>query len=746
MKIDQIPQVDPFDPSRPEDGLPEQLRFWRRSIEKHRWAIALLTVLIGAVSALVVFSLTPVYRAAATLLIEPTKSKIVNIEEVYSGISGNRDYIQTQAGILKSRELAAKLVRRLSLATNPAIDPRQRPPALNFEIPWHEWLPEGWVAKPPPVSEEAVTSAAITAVLESLDVRLVRNSFLVVVNFESVDRNLAAKVANTLAEVYIENDLESRIQMTRQAAAWLTGRAKGLREALENSERALQQFRDEEKIVDAKGVALGASGQLNSLTTTLVAARQKVAEVQNAYRQVQAVLKGESRATLESLPAIVRNPAVARFKELEAEAERKKTELSKRYGFEHPRMIAAESELRSARENTKNAADTVVSGITREYEVAKATEQSMESMLEKSKAEIQDINGKEFRLAALERDVQTNRQLYDLFVSRFRETSATGDLQSAVARVIDPAIVPDSPVRPQKGPIILISLVVGLLLGILLALLLESLDNTVRSGDDVVIQLEAPLLGFLQSVRTRHRGHEIEQAYLTDFNPAFCEEVRTLRTGLVMSELDNPHKVVLVTSSVPGEGKTTVAMNLAFALAQLKRTCLIDADLRQLQTSKILVGEAKLPGLSNLVAGTETAAACVRQHESGLFYIPSGPVPPNPLELLSSKRFAEVMATLQESFDIILLDSPPVQLVSDAVVLAGVANTLVFVVRADATPHRVARGSLDLLKKSKAQLLGVVLNQLNLEKAERYYGYGRYSGYGGNYKHYERYGSYSGKR
>ena len=222
--------------------------------------------------------------------------------------------------------------------------------------------------------------------------------------------------------------------------------------------------------------------------------------------------------------------------------------------------------------------------------------------------------------------------------------------------------------------------------------------------------------------------------------------MRTLRTGILMSALDNPHKVILVTSSVPEEGKTSVSMNLSFALAQVKRTCLIDADMRRPSVSRVLGGEQKAPGLSNLVAGTEPVAKCVYEHESGLFYIPSGPVPPNPSELLSSRRFSDVLGTLESMFDVIIIDSPPVQLVSDATILAGVANALVFVVRADATPYQVAKGAIEQLKSGKAKLLGVVLNRLDVDKSERYYGYGRHFSYGGKYKYYKRYGYYGSKK
>ena len=332
MKFEQIPREDAGAGAERQDAFSEQLRFWRRSIVKHKLVIALLTVLVGAITALIVSSLTPIYRATVTLFIEPGKSKVVSIEEVYSGISANREHIQTQAEIMKSRELIAKLVARMKLASHPALDPRQSPGA-GFN--WKTYLPAGWLPDELPISEEAATNAAIAAIADGLDVQLVRNSQLIRLSFESPDREFAATVANTFADLYIENDLEARMQMTQKAAAWLTGRLKSLRENLEASERKLQEFRDRERIVDAKGVALGTSRQLEDLTSSQVAARQKVAELENAYNQVQAVLKGRSRATLDSIPAVLRNAPVARAKELENEASRRMTELSGRYGAEH---------------------------------------------------------------------------------------------------------------------------------------------------------------------------------------------------------------------------------------------------------------------------------------------------------------------------------------------------------------------------------------------------------------------------
>jgi capsular exopolysaccharide synthesis family protein len=288
---------------------------------------------------------------------------------------------------------------------------------------------------------------------------------------------------------------------------------------------------------------------------------------------------------------------------------------------------------------------------------------------------------------------------------------------------------------------VLVALAFGLLLGVVLAFLLEYLDNTVRTSNEVESKLAAPLLGVLPWVDEARRSRfALERAFFENTAPPFVEAVRTLRTGVLMSAPDSASKTILVTSSVPEEGKTSVAANLALALAQLKRVCLVDADMRRPKIAGVLDVDPDAPGLSQLMAGTEPASKCIHQfRDSGLHFIPSGQVPSNPLELLSSRRFGEMLKKLEGSFDFVVLDSPPVQLVSDAVVLAGMASSLVFVVRADTTPHQVARGAIELLRKGKAHLLGVVLNQLDWDKAERYHGYGKLS-YGGKYKSYENYG------
>lgn len=710
------------------------LEYWH-TLTKHKWSILGLAMVAGVLTALVVYSMRPVYRGTATLLMEFGKSKIVSIEEIYSGINPNREYLQTQIEILKSRELAKKVLDRLKLTKHPEFDPTQQK-AEGPTLDWRNWIPSWWLAEKDQAAvptEEAIYNAALGALMAPLEVSVTRGSQLIRISFESYDKELAAKVPNALAEIYIESDMEAKVQMTQKASSWLTERMGGLREKLEASERQLQQYREREKIVDAKTVAQsGASQQLEGFMGGLVAARQHRAEAEISYNQVQNAIK--SGTGLETIPAIIRNATVLRSKDIEAEAQRKVTELGQRYGKEHPRMIAAESDLRAARDNLKRQADVAVATITKEYEVAKANEQALERAFGQAKADIQNINRKEFQLGVFEREVNSNRQLYDMFLARFKETNVAGDLQSTIARVIDPALPPGSPVKPQKARIIGIATLVGLVIGVLLALLLERLDNTFKSSAEVEEKLGLPVLGIIQRIKPT-KDFIPPRAFLDNTGSVFSEAIRTIRTGVMLSGLDDPHKVMMVTSSVPEEGKTTVAMNLAFALGHLKRVLLIDADMRRPTIGKLLGQDPSELGLSNFVAGSAPLSKCMFQMPGANVHVmPSGIVPPNPLELLWSKRFGDVLKTLGETFDYVILDSPPVQLVSDASVLSRHVNEVVYVVRADDTPYQLARNGIKRLRSAGGHVMGVVLNQMNIEKAERYYG--EYRGYKEGYAHY----------
>ncbi|HQQ62958.1 MAG TPA: polysaccharide biosynthesis tyrosine autokinase [Pseudomonadales bacterium] len=702
-----------------ENEIELNLRQYWGLLRKHQWRILGFSFVATSLAALVIFSLTSIYQAEATLLIESRDAKIVSIEEVYNlGGAVRNEYFFTQFEVLKSRELAEKVIAKLKLTENPIFNPPESKKGfLGLHI--------GGSATPP--TEQEVLRKVVRKFASCLEVKPIRNTQLVTIAFETPDPVLSAEVINALAITYIESDLESRLDMTKQAATWLSSRMAGLRENLQAAENALQAYRDQEHLVDDSGVNTLASKEMNEIATKLVEARRKRSEMENIVAQIQ------GSQDYSALPAVLQQTLVQRLKETEAEASQKLDQLSKRYGPKHPKIIQAKSELDTARSSSSQQIGKVIEGIRHDYEIAKATEESLNDALEKKKTELQGINRKTYKLSELQRAVDVNRQLYDTFFSRVKETSETADLQTAHARVIDKAVPPNNPVKPRRSLLLFLSAFFSLLFGGFLACLKEILDNAIRNPDDVRTRLGQQILGLLPLMKDRRDSAQASQTFSQDPRCSFSESIRTIRTGVVLSGLDSPHKVLVVTSSVPGEGKTVVASNLSIAFGQMGKVLLIDADMRRPSVARSFGLPLSSPGLSNLVAGTAEVSLCIHRREDlGIDIIPSGLVPPNPLELLSSKRFAAAIAALEKKYDRIIIDSAPCEVVSDALVLSTFANALIYVVKADSTNGKSVRSGIERLRQVGAPLTGVVLNQVDIEKGLRYGGYY----YGGYYDQY----------
>lgn len=702
------------------------LRHYWRVLMQHKWNIAALSLVVSLLTTLVVFSMTPIYRSTTTVLIESAQAKVVSIEDVYGLNTTNKEYFQTQFEILKSRELAERVVHRLDLLTHPLFDPRQQEAGFN----WRAWLPLGSSDKEP-LSEREILAAVVKTFNDGLSIEPVRNTQLVKIHFESEDAALAAVMANTLADVFIESYLEAKLEASRKAADWLATRLGGLRETLQESESQLQQYRETAELVDVQGVQTVGAEELSQLTQRYVEAKRVRTEAENIYKQVQALGSSPSVEALMGIPSILRHPLVQTLKEAQTTANRKVAELSDRYGPKHPQMMAAVAESQQAMRDLQVQVQRVGTGIAADYQAALDTENSFSNQLGATKNRMQDVNRKEFQLRDLERDVNTNRQLYDMFLTRAKEMGESDGLQASMARVIDPAVQQNEPVKPKKKLIVLIAMLASGMVGVALALLLDALDNTVRTPDDVDEKLGTPMLGFLPLVKTNKTEHAFE-GFLSDGGSNFAEAVRTIRTGLMLSNLDEPHKITVVTSSVPNEGKSTVSLNLAAAIGQMEKVLLIDADMRRPTLAKTLGLPRATPGLSNLVAGTADLKDCVRRlPNSTVDIITAGVVPMNPLELLASKRFGQVLQKLSEHYDRILIDSAPTHAVSDAMVLSTYADALVYVVKADDTAAPLAAKGLSRLREVGANITGVVLNQVDVDKTARYGSY--YSGYYQNY-------------
>ena len=718
-----VPGFEPHERTLRElahDVTPAVVEIWR-GLMLRKWLILAIVLVVTGATVFVVQRMTPIYRSTATVLVEQQKNKVVSIDEVYGGISGNREYFQTQAEFLKSRDVALRVVRKVGLSTHPEFDPRQhKPPA------WQFWA-DAQAAKD--LDEETVESLVVARVQARANIAPVRLSQLVKIHFESADRRLAAEVANEIADAYIRADMDARFTMTQQANVWLSTRLSELKQKLDASEKALQDYREKAGIADTKGLAQGGqSKQVEEMGQRLVEARVKRTQAEENFRQVQG-----TRADRYTLPAIVNHPSVASAKVAESTAEQKFAEIRQKYGPAFPTYKEAEKELEAARANTRRQADAIVSSIEKEYRVARANERALEESLQRSRGSIQQVNRKEIDLSNYEREVTTNKQLYETFLARVKETNAAGDIQTAVARVVDPAVAELKPVKPQKPQIVAAAFAASLLGAAMLAFLLNRMDNTLKTTEAVEQRLGETLLGALPKLGGPQE-RKATRLMIEEPNSAFAEAVRTVNTGILLSTLDTQNKIVAITSSLPEEGKSTLATNLALAQAKTKRVLLIDSDLRRPVLAARLGIQAGEKGLTELLAGQAGAEVIRTLEGTDLKMLPAGKLPPNPLELLATDRFKEVLATLRASFDLIVIDCPPLQLVSDALIIGSEATGLIYVAEAGRTPVPLIRRNLKRVRDADVRLFGIVLNGYSFAHAERYYGeYSGYSKYGSSY-------------
>ena len=714
------------------------LRQYLAVIARNKWSILTLSLIITVIAALYVYSLAPVFRATSTILLDPQKQNVVSIEEVYGLPNLYYEYYQTQLEIIRSRELLAKVVNRLNLAPGDLVK-GNREPKISFD--WRSLIPNFStgetvepVAKQTTMTKEEKEDALAGSLSGMVDVNLVNDSHLVNISFDTHNPELAARLANALAEVYIESGLEARLESTRKASEWITEHLKGLKAKVDESSQALQDFLSQQSLVDAQGVDSIAVKKLDEVSTELVDARKDLSEAQELYRQLNS-LKGQPPEAFESVPAVLKDPLVHQASAAKSAAEQKVSELSDRYGPKHPKMIAAKAELETARKNLEAHIRNVIDSINKEYRLSRARVEHLTGEMQETKSELSQINRKSNELDILQQELESNRQLYEMFLNRFKETNITDDLKTTNARVVDKAQVPGAPYKPNARRFITISFLTALILSIMLVFLIESLDNTLSSTMDVENKLFLPVLGILPKLNFWSKRDIKAMRYYSDKkHSSFSENIRTIRTSVLLNDIDKEKKIILVTSSVPQEGKSLLAVNLSLSLGQMKKTLLIDADMRKPSIERAFDMKKNEFGLTHFIAGTHPLKECLHYFgEENLHIMPAGQVPSNPLELLSSSRFEKTARGLLQYYDYIVFDSAPAVPVSDPVVLSRIADVTIYVVKADSTPYQTARNGLKKLQSVNANVLGIVLNQVVPAKRPKRYGYGNtdyYSYYG----------------
>ena len=714
------------------------LSHYSRVVNQSKWRILSLALVITFLVALIVLSLTPIYKATSSLLIESEETNIVSIEQVYGLDASKKEYFETQYEILKSRYIAEKVVNKLALDSHPIfIEKLDESNSSAFDgikttlKSILTFLPQ---KEREPLSEEEQAQLRkellITLFSENLTISPVPNTQVVKIAYTSESPKLAAEIANTVAEVYIESYLEAKFDMTSKATSWLNDSLAGLRNKLEVSEKKLAEFDQREQLVDLDGVVGLASEELQGLSEQLLQAENRLKQSEIIFEQVQN-FNGDP-AELAAMPAVQNHPSIQNVKEAELKAQSNVSELSKVYGPKHLKMISAQAELASVMQTLENQVASLISGITNEYRQAQSQVNRLRVAVASAKEEYRKLSTLESKRRVLQREVDTNQQLYDSFFTRLQETSEVEGFESANARVLDRATLPVEPFKPKKSLILIATLVMSTGFGIFIALVLDFLNSGIRSVDDVERRLGQRMMGLIPWQPHKKNNDLPLREFFDTSNHVFSEAIRTLRTSIQLLDMSGDKKVIMVTSSVPKEGKTTVSINLAFAMGQIGKTLLIDTDLRKPAIAKRFGMPGFQPGIANLVSGTHSLDECLcNDVASNIDVITAGSATPNPQELLMNDNFKKVIKQLREQYEHIIIDTAPIQAVSDAIIVSESADMLFHVVKADATNEKIVSSGLERFMRVGKRIDGVILNQVDVKKAGNGYAYtGYYDKYG----------------
>lgn len=704
----------------PEDNRESEFSFsivdyWRLLI-KHRWLI-LSAVALAVVVGLVVTLLTrPMFTASTTLQIDREAAKIVDMEGITPAEALNgEEFFQTQYGLLKSDSLAGRVVDDLRLTQNP------------------KYLEMIGGAPEPGQNPADVRRRAIKAFSENLQITPVRGSRLVSVSFSSPDPKLSADIANAVGEKFIATNLERRYEASSYAREFLEGRLTQIKQRLEDSEKQLVAYAAAQGIINVSPNVAGVTDQsgasqslvasdLTALNTALSVATGDRIRAEQKWRQAQGP-RGES------LPEALQNPTIQILRQERAKLAASYQEQLRTYKPEFPAMQRLQSQMSEIDKQIAAEVRNVQQSLRAQYEVAADQERSFSRQVEGLKSSFLNLRDRSIQYNILQREVDTNRTLYDGLLQRYKEIGVAGGVGSNNVSVVDRAEAPRGPSKPKPVLNILVALIAGLLLGMLAAILFEIFDESIATPEAVESKLKLSLLG---STPLLDKGVTTREA-MNDPRSPFSEAYYSIRTALQFSTADGVPRSLLVTSTRPAEGKSTSSLAIAQNFARLGlRVLLVDGDLRNPSLHRILQCD-NAQGFSNYLTGSALQSVVQDTDLGSLSFIPCGPLPPNPAELLGGPRLRLFVAEATAHYDVVVIDGPPVLGLADAPILASAVMGTVLVVEAGGTRRGMARSAIRRLSHGRTRLLGVVLTKFNARKASYGYGYGYSYAYEYNY-------------
>ncbi|HTV53956.1 MAG TPA: polysaccharide biosynthesis tyrosine autokinase [Terriglobia bacterium] len=741
-----------------------------RILARHWQAAAAFTLFIVGAATATSLIMKPVYGPKARLEIDPPGSEPLSMQDSVTAQFDEQDYFNTEAQNLKSDELAIEVIRKLKLDHEPSIvgsaliggagkpEKEPAPPGVHLSYlnsialrAFKAWLSvkppmhtrpsivgsmvSGGAGKPekqtspPGIHLSYLESIALRAFKAGLSVKPLVNTRLVEVSFTSTDPVLAARVTNATVDLFIDRNFQTRYKATLQASAWLSGQLTDLRRKVEGENRNLVEYQKKNNILDTE------DSNNDPVSEKVIDLNRQFIQAQADRIQLEAEEKAVESGNADALPEVQDNELIQSLTQNYAQDRAQLADLLTIYGRNDPAVKRLRSQVAEFTAQLKAERRRIVNGIRARYIAARARERFMSRAVDEMKAVINTDNQKMIRYKALKEDAVTNAQLYNSLLARIQEAGISAGLRSSNMQVVDRALILNRPTGPHRLRIIALGLIVGLVGGVVLALVKESMNTTTRSPEDVTdwTGLDAlgafPLFPSTNGRRVRPPAHNFlslaarnghapssRHLFLAWPESMEAEAVRSLRTAIMLRHSGRSSKVLLVASPSHREGRSTVAANLALALAQQARTCLIDGDLRKPSVA-LMFGVPEEPGLSNALSGSDELDALLRPVGGmpQLRVLPAGSATSN-RELVAPQAIDKVLRAVRERFDFVVLDSPPIIPFADARVLSALADETILVVRMGATNRRTLTGAVQELSLVNASCMGVVVNGAKLAR------------------------------
>jgi capsular exopolysaccharide synthesis family protein len=700
-------------PSSQSPTAAKELRHYLNLLRKRWRMVAAVLIASGAIAFVYTIRQPKIYEATCSLVLEDRAPQILeSVKDVIDLGGGSYQFMQTQFRIIRSQEIAQKVLDRVG--------------------------PEP--ARPDEDGQRPSRQDQVQALLGSVKVAGLRESRIANIGVRNRDPDYAARVANAFADAYVERNLDFKLEGARSASSWLGEQTVDLRKKLEDSELALYKFKKDHSLLDLglddrQGMNRQNVQTLNSKLTDIKARRIEVESI----RKLIVAAKNDI-AEKESLPEIRDNPVVTKLRENYLDLLKLKADLESRYGDKHPKIDNIQQQLQATRREYNRELDEVLKAFDKRYQAILETESALNKWMHQEKNLALDLAKLEVEYRPMARDAENNVKVFGQVTQRHKEIDLTGLMRANNVRVLDRALGPGVLVGPKLKFNMLAGLVLGLVAGLLLAIAIDALDNTVKTPEAAEELIGAPLLGVLPllSEEKQRLAEDAPQRDLTvhrEPSSVAAEACRSLRTNLMFLSAQKEIHVLVVTSPGPQDGKTTAAISLAITMAQAgARVLLIDTDMRKPRIHRSF-GISPDKGISTAIMGNAPLADVVLHSEiPNLDLLPCGPIPPNPAELLHTERFRDVLAQCRASYDKVILDSPPTAPVTDPAIIGSISDGVLLVLRAGHTTRDAATLARRHLTDAGAHILGLVINHTDRKGTTYGYGYSYYSPYSRYYR------------